>query len=145
MSGCKPQFTKKYMSRPSPNFPANKCRGQALVGNDGVNMYMSKKASNGVYRWVKLKKEPISKILEEAENRRKRIKSRKPKKTSVKSRKPKKTSVKSRKPRKTSVKSRKPRKASVKSRKPRKTSVKSRKPRKTSVKSRKLYKKKRSN
>jgi len=129
MSGCKPQFTKKYLSRPSPNFPANKCRGQALVGNDGVNMYMSKKTSNGVYRWVKLKKEPISKILEEAESRRKRIKSRKPKKTSVKSRK-------------TSVKSRKPKKTSVKSRKPKKTSVKSRKPKKTSVKSRKLYKKK---
>ena len=115
MSGCKPQFTKKYLSRPSPNFPANKCRGQSLVGNDGVNMYMSKKASNGVYRWVKLKKKPISKILKEAEG--KRIKSRKPKKTSIKSRKPKKTSVKSRKPRKTSVKSRKPRKTSVKSRK----------------------------
>ena len=54
MSGCKPQFTKKYLSRPSPNFPAAKCRGQALTGNDGVNMYMSKKDSRGVYRWVKL-------------------------------------------------------------------------------------------
>ena len=84
MSECKPQFTKKYLSRSSPNFPANKCRGQILLGNDGVNMYISKQASNGVYRWVKIK-EPIKEIL-------KAVKSRKPKKTSVKSRKLRKTS-----------------------------------------------------
>ena len=54
MSGCKPQFTKKYLSRPSPNFPAAKCRGQSLTGNDGKYMYRSKKDSRGVYRWVKL-------------------------------------------------------------------------------------------
>ena len=144
MSECKPQFTKKYLSRPSPNFPANKCRGQTLVGNDGKNMYLSKQGSNGVYRWVKLKKEPISKILKDEQKRKKikSTKSRKPRKTSVKSRKPRKTSVKSRKPRKTSVKSRKPKKTSVKSRKPKKTSVKSRKLKKTSVKSRKPYTKK---
>jgi len=130
MSGCQPQFTKKYLSRSSPNFPANQCRGQTLVGNDGVNMYMSKKASNGVYRWVKLKREPIENILKETRTKSKKIKSRKPRKTSVKSRKPRKTSVKSRKPKKTSVKSRKPKKTSVKSRKPKKTSVKARKPKK---------------
>ncbi len=55
MSGCKPQFTKKYLSRPSPNFPANKCRGLSLTGNDGVNMYRSKKDSRGIYRWIKEK------------------------------------------------------------------------------------------
>ena len=110
MSGCQPQFTKKYLSRSSPNFPANKCRGQTLVGNDGVNMYISKKASNGVYRWVKLKKEPIEKILQEASGRIRKIKSRKTKKSIVKSKKTRKTSVKSRKPKKTSVKSRKPKK-----------------------------------
>ena len=54
MSGCKPQFTKKYLSRSSPNFPANKCRGQSLTGNDGEYMYMSKKDSRGIYRWVRL-------------------------------------------------------------------------------------------
>ena len=54
MSGCKPQFTKKYLSRSSPNFPANKCRGQSLTGNDGKYMYMSKKDSRGIYRWVRL-------------------------------------------------------------------------------------------
>jgi hypothetical protein len=54
MSGCVPQFTKKYMTRSSPNFPANKCRGQSLTGNDGINMYLSKKDSRGIYRWVKL-------------------------------------------------------------------------------------------
>jgi hypothetical protein len=54
MSGCKPQFTKRYLSRPSPNFPANKCRGQSLTGQDGTNMYLSKSDSRGIYRWVKL-------------------------------------------------------------------------------------------
>ena len=54
MSGCQPQFTKKYLSRSSPNFPANKCRGQTLTGQDGTHMYLSKKDSRGIYRWVKL-------------------------------------------------------------------------------------------
>jgi hypothetical protein len=53
MSGCKPKFTKKYLSRPSPNFPAKKCRGQSLTGQDR-NMYISKKDNRGIYKWFKL-------------------------------------------------------------------------------------------
>jgi hypothetical protein len=33
--GCTQQFTKKYMTRPSPPYPANECKGYIKVGNDG--------------------------------------------------------------------------------------------------------------
>jgi hypothetical protein len=52
MSGCKKQSSKKYQTRKSPSYPANKCQGQVKKGNDGT-MYTSKRASNGVYRWQK--------------------------------------------------------------------------------------------
>jgi hypothetical protein len=44
--------TKKYTSRGSPPYPANECRDQQRVGNDGEK-YVSTRASNGVYRWTK--------------------------------------------------------------------------------------------
>lgn len=53
--GCTRQFTKKYMERGSPPYPANNCGGQTRMGNDG-NMWHSKKAANGVHRWVPLSK-----------------------------------------------------------------------------------------
>ena len=49
--GCVKQTTKKYTSRKSPSFPANQCCGRTMVGNDG-KQYFSKRASNGVCRWV---------------------------------------------------------------------------------------------
>lgn len=53
-SGCTLQNTSKYQNRPSPAYPANKCCGRIMVGNDG-NLYESKKSSNGVCRWMKMK------------------------------------------------------------------------------------------
>ena len=55
MSGCPNQsHLKKYRERPGPPYPANEpgCRGSIKKGNDGV-MYVSERASNGVYRWAK--------------------------------------------------------------------------------------------
>ena len=52
--GCVDQSSlKKYMTRPSPAFPANECCGMVMTGNDGRN-YKSVAASNGVCRWVKI-------------------------------------------------------------------------------------------
>jgi hypothetical protein len=50
--GCSRQSTSKYSSRKSPPFPANNCCGSIKKGNDG-NKYRSKRASNGICRWVK--------------------------------------------------------------------------------------------
>jgi hypothetical protein len=51
--GCTRQHTKKYTSRDSPPYPANNCAGQTRIGNDG-ELWHSKRASNGVHRWVKI-------------------------------------------------------------------------------------------
>lgn len=48
---CTRQTTAKYTKRPGPPYPAQQCRGQWREGNDGF-LYHSKRASNGVYRWV---------------------------------------------------------------------------------------------
>jgi hypothetical protein len=45
----------KYAGRPSPPFHAKGCPGQIKMGNDGVTQYKSVQASNGVWRWVKVK------------------------------------------------------------------------------------------
>lgn len=52
-SRCVRQTTKKYLTRPSPPFPANLCCGISLMGNDG-HVYQSVASSTGVCRWVKL-------------------------------------------------------------------------------------------
>ena len=49
--GCVKQYTKKYMSRKSPAYPANQCRGRTMYGEDGI--YKSTENSNGVYTWKK--------------------------------------------------------------------------------------------
>ena len=54
---CKREFTKKYVSRKSPPYPANAdtCRGSTKLGNDGrpyVSTYFSNKKHGGSYRWV---------------------------------------------------------------------------------------------
>ena len=53
--GCKRQATKKYITRPSPPFPANECCGKRKKGNDG-KMWHSVPNKNGVCRWQKVKK-----------------------------------------------------------------------------------------
>ncbi len=55
MSGCVKKSTKKYLSRKSPPFPANRCRGRKMMGNDG-QMYLSVNTVNNVCRWVKVVK-----------------------------------------------------------------------------------------
>jgi hypothetical protein len=52
VNGCVKQTTKKYTSRKSPAYPANKCCGQVLPGNNGV-MYLAKSGKTGICRWVK--------------------------------------------------------------------------------------------
>ncbi len=49
--GCELQTTKKYMTRPSPPYPANQCCTQVKTGNNG-QMFLSKEFKNGVCRWV---------------------------------------------------------------------------------------------
>jgi hypothetical protein len=48
---CKRMKTKKYLTRNSPPYPANKCLREIKKGNDG-RMYVSKGNVNNVYRWV---------------------------------------------------------------------------------------------
>ena len=45
------ETTSKYTSRPSPPYKANEHCGETMKGNDG-EMYLSKKVSGGVCRWV---------------------------------------------------------------------------------------------
>lgn len=47
---CKKSLDKKYLTRPSPPYPANLCCGQIKKGNSG-DMYMSRPDKNGVCRW----------------------------------------------------------------------------------------------
>jgi hypothetical protein len=52
VKACSRQSTNRYASRPSPPYPANECCGKVKTGNDGEK-YISKRAANGVCRWVK--------------------------------------------------------------------------------------------
>ena len=45
------ETTSKYTNRPSPPYKANEYCGETMKGNDG-EMYLSKKVSGGVCRWV---------------------------------------------------------------------------------------------
>lgn len=47
---CSRQTSKKYTSRSSPPYPANKCCGQTKKGNDG-SMYVSTRNRSGVCSW----------------------------------------------------------------------------------------------
>ena len=42
--------TAKYKNRPSPPYPANKCKNRFIRGNDG-NFYESIPDKNGIYKW----------------------------------------------------------------------------------------------
>jgi len=53
---CKRQTLKKYITRPSPAYPAALCLGKKKIGNDG-NMYISRIGPNyGAAKWIKYKK-----------------------------------------------------------------------------------------
>lgn len=52
-STCTLQTGAKYTRRPGPPFPANECRGQRKIGNNG-RWYVSKPDQRGVHRWVKV-------------------------------------------------------------------------------------------
>lgn len=47
---CTIQTTKKYTSRSSPPYPANKCCGKTLKGNDGKK-YISEPGALGICAW----------------------------------------------------------------------------------------------
>jgi hypothetical protein len=51
---CTKQTQKKYLTRPSPPFPANECCGQIMMGNDG-QQYVSQPNVTGVCRWKLVK------------------------------------------------------------------------------------------
>lgn len=51
---CTMRATKKYLSRPSPPYPANDCCGMKKIGNDG-SKYVSKPNANGICFWKKMK------------------------------------------------------------------------------------------
>jgi hypothetical protein len=48
---CIKQDSKKYKTRTSPPFPANKCKGKTKKGNNG-KMFKSRPDANGVHKWV---------------------------------------------------------------------------------------------
>lgn len=50
---CVMQTTKKYLSRPSPPYPANKCCGKTMTGNDGAK-YTSVQKTTGMCAWKKV-------------------------------------------------------------------------------------------
>lgn len=47
---CKKETTKKYTSRSSPPYSANKCLAMKKKGNDG-KFYISTRDVNNVYKW----------------------------------------------------------------------------------------------
>lgn len=50
---CVMQTTQKYLSRPSPPYPANKCCGKMMTGNDGARYIAAQKVS-GMCAWKKV-------------------------------------------------------------------------------------------
>lgn len=50
---CIMQTTKKYLSRSSPPYPANKCCGKTMTGNDGAK-YTSVQKTTGMCAWKKV-------------------------------------------------------------------------------------------
>jgi hypothetical protein len=81
---CVKDNTKKYKTRPSPPFPANKCKGKTKKGNNG-KMFKSKPDVNGVHKWVAV----VS--VSASATKTKKTKTKKTKKTKTKRRKSKKT------------------------------------------------------
>ena len=84
---CVKDNTQKYKTRPSPPFPANKCKGKTKKGNNG-KMFKSKPDVNGVHKWVAV----VSASKATAtKSKAKKTKKTTTKKTATKKRKSKKT------------------------------------------------------
>ena len=94
---CVKDETKKYKTRPSPPFPANKCKGKTKKGNNG-KMFKSKPDSNGVHKWVAVV--PASKATA-TKSKATKTKAKKTKSTKTKKTTSKKTKTKRRKSKKT--------------------------------------------
>ena len=84
---CVQQTTAKYRGRPSPAFPANECCDQIMMGNDG-DMYISKRASNGICRWVPYHGENSSKSAKKIVKKSTKAKKPTVKKSAAKTKKP---------------------------------------------------------
>ena len=84
---CVKDETKKYKTRPSPPFPANKCKGKTKKGNNG-KMFKSKPDTNGVHKWVAVVSASKAKAKKTTTKKTKKTTS---KKTKTKRRKTKKT------------------------------------------------------
>ena len=52
-SKCIMQTTKKYLTRSSPPYPANKCCGKTMTGNDGAK-YTAAPGVSGICTWKKV-------------------------------------------------------------------------------------------
>jgi hypothetical protein len=76
---CVKDETKKYKTRPSPPFPANKCKGKTKKGNNG-KMFKSKPDVNGVHKWVAVVSASASKT-KKTKSKKTKTKRRKSKKT----------------------------------------------------------------
>ena len=83
---CVKDNTKKYKTRPSPPFPANKCKGKTKKGNNG-KMFKSKPDANGVHKWVAV----VSAGATKTKATKTKATKPKAKKTTTKKRKSKKT------------------------------------------------------
>ena len=60
MPKCIKHTTKKYTSRNSPPFGASECKNKRRKGNNG-KFWISKRMSNGVYRWFPLASKTVKK------------------------------------------------------------------------------------
>jgi hypothetical protein len=89
---CVKDNTQKYKTRPSPPFPANKCKGKTKKGNNG-KMFKSKPTANGVHKWVAVVSASKAKATKSKAKKTKSTKTKKTttKKTKTKRRKSKKT------------------------------------------------------
>lgn len=88
---CVKDDTKKYKTRPSPPFPANKCKGKTKKGNNG-KMFKSKPDVNGVHKWVA--------VVSASSTKATKTKAKKATKTKAKKTTTKKTKTKRRKTKK---------------------------------------------
>jgi len=77
---CVKDNTKKYKTRPSPPFPANKCKGKTKKGNNG-KMFKSKPDANGVHKWVAVVSAGATKTKATKQAKKTTTKKRKSKKT----------------------------------------------------------------
>jgi len=85
--------TKRYKLRKSPPYPANKCRGMEIIGNDKRTIWKSVPNKNNIYRWVLIEKSPKRKSPKRKSPKRKSPKRKSPKRKSPKRKSPKRKSL----------------------------------------------------